>query len=520
MRMTLHNNLFIISCTFEERDIPKRIGFTWSAELKRWSTRDPYIAYQLYDKSDLVAKAALKEIHYNVFLSGSIEPLLDIGADSEYRFQTAGIDAACDQLRKGRKAILLADEQGLGKCKESLEISDRMKFKKLLVICPASLRLNWLREIETWHTNSPGAEAVLNGLHKPDHSKSLVVSYALADVAKSYQPDVIICDESHYLKNITAQRTQLILGTHFFKKDSNWRGLVDKAPVILLTGTPTPNGKPHELWPVLVRLAPDAIAAYINQWAFIRRFCIWEQDPGTDIIRITGAKNLRELHDRLRGSGFMVRRLKKDVLKSLPPKRYKLVVFPENAETKKVVEQEKNFSAEEILKHGVPVGSALPTLRREMGIAKTPQCIEYIKDYLEGGDDKIVLFAHHLEVVGLLAKGLKPFGVVTITGRDNAADRQESVSRFQTDPAIRVFIGNEAAEEGWTLTAAHDVVLVEPEWTPGKNDQRADRLHRIGQTGSVLVHLLVVEGSLDANVLGSAAHKAVNIDNILGKGVG
>ena len=87
---------------------------------------------------------------------------------------------------------------------------------------------------------------------------------------------------------------------------------------------------------------------------------------------------------------------------------------------------------------------------------------------------------------------------------------------FQNDPSVKVFIGNEAAQEGLTLTAAHHVVDIEPEWVPGMNDQKHDRYHRITQTEKVLIHLLVVEGSLDAKILGSAAGKAEDIEKILG----
>lgn len=518
MKLQFNGHRYIVSCTYEERNIPKKRGFTWDEEIRKWYTYDPYIAYGLYYAADAETQMFLDPIRNNIILSTASYPVFE-GDPSEYAFQAAGVEVACSQLRYTRNAVLLADEQGLGKTVEAIQIANTLGYKKLLVICPASLRLNWLQEIKTWHVDNPGAEVVLTGKHKIDHEKSLIVSYALANIAKKYTPDFIICDEAHYVKNVTTKRTQLILGSHFFQIKSDWRGLVEKAPTILLTGTPTPNGRPNELWVILARLAPEILGSFSSSGAFMNRYCIWKEDPGTNIVRILGSKNLAELYVRLRGSGFMVRRLKKDVLKYLPPKRYKLVIFPENAMTKKILEQEKNFSAEDILKHGVPVGSVLPTLRREMGIAKTPQCIEYINDYLEGGDEKIVLFAHHLEVVGLLAQGLKRFGVVVITGSTSAGDRQRAVNQFQTDPAIRIFIGNAAAEEGWTLTAAHDVVLVEPEWVPGQNDQRADRLHRIGQTRGVIVHLLVVEGSLDAAVLGSAAHKAENIETILGKGV-
>jgi len=102
-----------------------------------------------------------------------------------------------------------------------------------------------------------------------------------------------------------------------------------------------------------------------------------------------------------------------------------------------------------------------------------------------------------------------------LIGNTPQKKRQELVDMFQADPGVRVFIGNEAAEEGITLTAACDVVHVEPEWVPGKNEQRTDRLHRIGQTRGVLVHYLVIEGSIGGKILGASAGKAGNIKRIL-----
>jgi SWI/SNF-related matrix-associated actin-dependent regulator 1 of chromatin subfamily A len=208
--------------------------------------------------------------------------------------------------------------------------------------------------------------------------------------------------------------------------------------------------------------------------------------------------------------------MKADVLKDLPPKRYKLVVFPENGETRKVLQREAEFDAAELIAHGAPVGSALPEIRREMGVAKVPQAAEYISDLLEGGAQKVIVFGHHIEVIGELERKLRRFGVAVITGSTPQKARQAAVDAFQTDPRVRVFLGNEAAEEGITLTAAADVVLAEPEWVPGKNEQRVDRAHRIGQKDRVIVHILVVEGSLDAKILGAAANKMKDIKGILG----
>ena len=492
--------------------LPVGSGFEWSATAKRWFTRSAYIAW-LARRGGVTDEAATRmaQLDAAVASSQALEPFLP-GAPGLFPFQAAGVEHAVEQYRRGRRALLLSDDPGLGKSAQSLTIAKEMGHKRLLVICPASLRLNWLREIAMWHGGP--AQAVLDGKAELYSEASVVTSYNLAHLVKDLSFDFLICDEGHYVRNPDTQRTKLILGS-----GKEWRGLVDKTPSIFLTGTPVPNGRPSEMWPIIYRCAPEIID-YAKYWTFVDRFCL-VQDDGQGGVLIRGAKRQAELYARLRGSGFMIRRLKEDVLKDLPPKQYKMVVFPADSETKKILHKESAFSADEIIKHGAPVGSALPEYRREMGIAKVPQAVEYLLDMLDGGVEKVVVFAHHVEVIGLLRQALEEYGVVVIAGHTAQAQRQLAADRFQTDPTCRVFIGNIlAAGVGWNLFAAQDIVLVESSWVPGENDQAIDRLHRIGQIGSVLAHILVVEGSLDAKILGSAAHKAGDVGKILDNKVG
>jgi len=388
-----------------------------------------------------------------------------------------------------------------GKTIEAIGVANELKLKKLLVVCPASLRLNWVIEINKWHEHSQGAEAVLTGKHVIDHNKSMATSYELASVAHNYEPDLIIIDESHRLKNPATVRSRYVLGD----MSEEWYGLVQRAPTLFLTGTPTPNGRPSELWSVVFRCAPEVID-YLKYFPFVRQFCEWYND-GNEII-VTGAKNTQELYTRLRGSGFMIRREMDDVLKDLPPLRYKMVVFPVNSiSTRMVLNKEKAFSADEILKQGTPVGTSYPTIRKEMGIAKLPQDIDYIKEVLDNGVDKVVVFAHHVDVVYGLLHGLKSYNPVAVLGATPPKRRDKNVFAFQNDPTVRVFIGNEAAEEGYTLTAAANIIETEFEWVPGKEDQRPRRLRRIGQKRPVIVHQLVVQNSIDAKILSRAMDK-------------
>lgn len=443
----------------------------------------------------------------NISESQALRPVFD-EYEGLYSFQSAGVEYLLAQLAEGRKYLMLADDPGCGKSPTAATVAKCLKAEKVLVICTASLRLNWQRELKKWA--GIDAQPFTKGKQKLDFDRSVITSYDLVSHLSEYEPDFIIVDECHALRSVTAKRTKHILGHR------NSKGIVDKAPTLFLSGTPIPNGRPNEIYAILKRCAPDVIDN-VSFDSFIDKFCTYYIPKGLPFYQkfFTGGKNLNELYVRLRGSGFLLRRKKADVLPYLPPKRFKLIVFDPSGGVKKVMKKEKQFDADLILKSGAPVGASFPEIRKEMGVATAPIMAEYVKTVLMEGVEKIIVFCHHREVAEILEKELAEYNPVSITGKTSASKRQENVDKFQNDPNVRVFIGNEAAEEGITLTAAQDVVLTEPEYVPGKEAQRADRAHRIGQTGAVLVHLPVVEGTLAAKVMARAIDKQGDIDAAL-----
>ena len=146
--------------------------------------------------------------------------------------------------------------------------------------------------------------------------------------------------------------------------------------------------------------------------------------------------------------------------------------------------------------------------RKRLGVAKVVPATEYVRDLLEGGETKIVVFGHHLEVLHALHDAFADVGSVLVCGETSLEDRQAAVDRFQTEATCRVFVGGiMAAGVGLTLTAAQRVVMVEMDWVPGNLAQAEDRLHRIGQTGTVQVDYLTVPGSLDEYMMQMVAAK-------------
>lgn len=511
LRYSTASNLFgLFSAASIQKDA-RRAGFEWD-DRGFFKTSSPYRAIQFARYADLAARRALRPYLQTVKESQATDSILEIPAPAGLAympFQKAGIAYA-----SRRSNTLLGDEPGLGKTIQAIGLANYLGLEKLLVVCPAGLRLNWAQEIEKWHLRNPGVDVLLDGKSEITRYRSTVVSYDLAVRLRadlmSRQYDLVVLDEGHYLKNPTALRTKTALG---YRRKAE-PGLISLAPRrVVLTGTPIPN-RVDECYSVIRALAPETIDS-MNFFSFLNHYAIVKSNGFGD--KVVGIRHEAELYQRLR-AGFMVRRLKADVLKDLPDKTYKMVVF-DKAGFKSVLNRERQFSAAEILSRGLPVGSALPEIRREMGIAKAPLVSQYVEDLLEDGTEKVIVFAHHREVVEILARNLHKHGVCTITGETSPKVRQTMIDIFQREGGNRVIICNiVAGGVGVTLTRAADVVFAEASWVPGENEQAEDRAHRIGQTRGVLVHHLVVEGSLDAAILGSAAMKRRNIRTILDGG--
>lgn len=438
----------------------------------------------------------------------------------EFRpFQRAGVAYA---VKKGN--ALIADEMGLGKTPQSVGVSNcDPSVQSVLVIVPSSLRINWQREWKKWCTKGLSVGVFQTGASRLPPTNVVVINYDnLKKMIREIHDrawDMLVCDEAHALKNPKALRSLLVLGGQ--KKVGKGKGAeVVKYEAIFarrklyLTGTPIMN-KPIEIWPLVHSLCPDAFRSWK---AFVYRYCGASFDGyGMDV---SGATNLDELQEVLR-THVMVRRLKKDVLTELPAKQRQVVELEDDScsrivsrEWSLVQQHEEKLEAlrvaAELAKAGtdeeyeqavaaLTAGSALAftemaAARRDTALAKLPLVIDHLKE-IEA--DKVILFAHHHDVVNGLKEAFPD--AVVVTGQTKLEDRQAAVDRFQNDPSCRVFIGNiRAAGVGLTLTASSYVAFAELDWTPAMMTQAEDRAHRLGQKDSVLVQHLVLNGSLDA----------------------
>lgn len=351
--------------------------------------------------------------------------------------------------------------------------------------------------------------------------------------------DLAIIDEAHFGKNRKAERTQVVFG-------DGKRGGIDAKVKLALTGTPIPN-KVKKLYPILSWLE----APLASDWKrFHNRYCgpteQWQGRNRGYRMFYDGASNLAELQDELR-SQVMVRRCKSDVLTELPPKRRQLItldpadIVGAKAAIKAEVESEQSYEkARAELQAAVELAAAgadsvaceaavqalrkvesehiaeIARLRHNTALVKAPAVIEHVIAMLDDGVVKVVLWAHHHDVIDALRDGLTNYNPVVVTGETPQDQRQEAVDPFQNDSSVRVFIGGvTAAGTGITLTAASNVVFAELDWVPGNMSQAEDRCHRIGQKDAVLVQHVVLDGSIDAKLANTLLQKQAVADQAL-----
>jgi SWI/SNF-related matrix-associated actin-dependent regulator 1 of chromatin subfamily A len=442
-----------------------------------------------------------------------------------FPFQKAGIATAIERIRAG-KGVLFGDEMGLGKTLQLIGLVQLMPdVHNVLIEVPASLKINWRKEIGRWLVREheitvlegtkpiPGLAAHVTS--RPVDVRIVIVNYDIlyAWVAElsTVAWDLRGRDEAHKLKNPKARRTGAAMAIV---------PVIGKAD---MTGTPIPNNV-MEGYTIFSDLDPVEFA----NWRQFRNRYSFHRD------------NLGELQQRLR-STIMVRRLKRDVLKELPAKRRQVIEMPVTSETRAAIEaelavsrvyedrlqelkaavelakvaenQDQYDAAVAALKEGAQVAfTEMSLVRHATALAKVPDVIRHVETILEEGH-KVIIFAYHRDVMEAYRTH---FNAARIWGGMSGEAKDAEVERFQNDPTCTTFVGQyEAAGVGLTLTAADYVVCAELDWVPGNVSQAEDRAHRIGQQGQVLIQHLVLEGSLDATMAQRLVDKQDVIDKSL-----
>ena len=396
---------------------------------------------------------------------------------------------------------LLGDQPGLGKTLQVIAAAEKLNLKRNLVVCPASVRTNWFKELNECLGSSFGWR---------------IISYNEATktaAGGSMMWDSITLDEAHFLKTPESQRTQAIFG--------NGQGLARRAKYKwALTGTPVLN-RPRELYPLLKTLAPNF--SKMSYSAFTGKFCGAFYDGRA--MNTKGATNLDELSRLMQG--FMLRRTKKDVYPNRKaPLVAKVPVELTLADMKAVIAEEEIIGARESkissrFEEFSQLGDTSKLLRL-LGQAKVPAIVRFVNDLLETVD-KVVLFAHHRDVINQLALSLQAHKPVIYQGGMSDAQKDAARGKFMVDPTCRVFIGNRVAAGtgiNGLQTVSSTCVIAEPSWVPGETEQMIDRLDRIGQNDDIVnAYIIYAEGTLDAVVVQVHDRKEAVVDRVTGDSI-
>ncbi len=452
-----------------------------------------------------------------------------------------------------KKRAILADQMGLGKTTQAI-MAAGIYPNATLVICPASLKLNWAREIREVYPEDEiqiieGGQSA--GPHKAYINQGgyawVVVNYDilgkhdwLVDLVKSGELGTVIMDEAHYIKDRRAQRTKDAL-----------RVVKDATRVYCLTGTPIMN-RPIELF-TLLQAIKHPLGKYVTHFA--KRYCggqmktlVRDKQTGRSFFVMpekaypfrmqrdryqvitfmdeTGATRIPELKEITKE--VMLRRTKQEVL-DLPEKIVSTVECALGPEWQTRYDNAWDQYMDWLAAH--PEGKnidnimsaqqlvELMKLKQVCSQAKVLEVVEAIESARDQGE-KVIVFSQFTETIERLKASLqaKKIRAVTLTGSDSSEDRQRAVDAFQTVDDISVFIGNiKAAGVGITLTAASTVIFIDMDWSPAVNEQAEDRAHRIGQEGTVNVYYYICRGTIEEDIAQVLLDKQGTIGQLMGE---
>jgi SWI/SNF-related matrix-associated actin-dependent regulator of chromatin subfamily A-like protein 1 len=383
------------------------------------------------------------------------------------------------------RRVFLADEQGLGKTVEALATVEADDAYPTVVVCPASLKLNWEREIKHWLPHR--SVAIIQGRQPvPPTAEITILNYEVVaahrETLARLRPRALVVDESHLCKNPQAKRTQAVRRLA--------EAVVPDGLRLALTGTPVLNHA-EEL---------------ISQLRVIGRL----EDFGS------GAGFSRQFRGQLSEEGLprhlrrrcFVRRLKSEVLPQLPAKRQVVVpVALDNTREYRLAEADviewlrqqpldlRELNARIAATLRAERLAQLGTLQRLAARGKLHAALAWIHDFL-ASSEPLVVFARHVEVQEAVLERFPH--ALHLLGRDAIADREASVQAFQDPDGPQLIVcATRVAAQGITLTRASNVAFLELEWTPAMHDQAEDRCHRIGQRDAVTAWYLLAADTID-----------------------
>lgn len=426
------------------------------------------------------------------------------------------------------------DAPGLGKTPTSIAFCNAVEAQRILVICPAGpVRTQWQDRIKEWSTIPNVKISVMtkvkDGIHPFAHYQ--IISYESARnpniirAISKYQWDVLICDEAHRCANVQALTSRAVLGN----SRGEYQHGEDKMPSIgtyakhrlALTGTLLRN-RPSEAFNLLRYFDHESID-FMNEDAFRERY-----NKQADLKTLTGKRfklestSLEfELQNRLRVN-VMARHVKLEIPGYDAPPRYSLIRVEEDGAVKAALNAEGllDLDIEEVSSGKISIEEQghIAEVRRIMGTAIAPQIADYAKEFLEGSEEKLVVFTWHYAVTDILVERLAKFGVVWLDGRKSATKKKLAVDEFRQNAKVRAFVGNIQAAgtgtDGLQEVCSH-CFIAEPDWVPSNMEQPVSRLDRIGQENIVNADIFVAPGSISEKILVRALEKLNIINRVM-----
>jgi SWI/SNF-related matrix-associated actin-dependent regulator of chromatin subfamily A-like protein 1 len=409
----------------------------------------------------------------------------------------------------GNDKYILADDMGLGKTTTTVIASLESGFNKCLIICPASLKINWEREIRNYTDRSV---SIIEGKIW-DPSDFVIINY---DILKNFHDpkdpknsvimkekfDMIIVDEAHYIQNAQAARTKIV------NDISNKLG-----KIWLLTGTPM-TSRPMNYYNLL-HLVDSPVA--LNWMGYVRRYCNGYQFTvgKKRIWNVQGASNLEELRDRTKP--HVLRRLKEDIL-DLPDK----IVTPIYLKLKSrdyeylMGEYYAWYDQSKQESNSLTVQfSKLMKVRQVIAEEKIKNTCELAENIIEQGK-KVIIFTNFTDTLNQIKEH---FGksAVKLDGSMSKHERQFAVDQFQENEKITVFVGNlKAAGVGITLTAGEAVIMNDLSFVPSDHSQAEDRAFRYGQKNNVLVYYPIFENTVESVIYDILQSKKSVFETVMG----
>ena len=439
-------------------------------------------------------------------------------------FQREGVEFALRTFQE-RRTCFIGDDMGLGKTIQAIHVAYNLNAQKILYICPPSLKINTKMQILADFPQSEEDILIVDTSYQEiTPRKWIIVGYSAAtmpkimDALSKMKFDLLIFDEAHYLKNPKSQRSRAFIVDRMVRGYNVYeRSLKHNAKkILLLSGTPIKKNV-IDIYTYLKNLASDKVLEFKSSIEFGKYFAYYSKQSfgGNSFLQFHGLRKEkeREIHKKL--EGFMIRRLKKDVLKDLPPLTIiPLWLDPPNNQIKRTLESEEKWSwilnkrelSEKQKEHII-------TQRRVVGKSK----VKILKDIIPYDEDdcEYIVMARFLDNIKEIEKECKDkFEIVT--GKMDVNARAEIIQKYQDNKINKPLLCSMGAiAEGFTITRANRIFYLEVDYDQTLMAQSRDRIYRIGQENNVQIFYVLYNKGLDKSIYNTFINKQKTSDKVL-----